>query len=565
MSMQGTGRVLGGRYHLLRQLARGGMATVWQAHDALLDREVAVKLLQPQFGADPEFLERFRREARAAARLSHPNIVSIFDVGEDAETRLPYIVMELVEGGNLKDRIRRTGALPENEIRAIGAALAATLAYAHERGIIHRDVKPQNVLLDRDGRPRLTDFGIAQPLATSNGLTRTGSVMGSVQYLAPELVRGRPATPQSDLYGMGVVLYEMATGRVPFEAETDLAVALAHVEQTAAAPRALNASLSPDLERIILKSLSKDPESRFSDAAELATQLRTSSATTRAVGTVPAAGAPTRDARGATQRMNVPPAVLPPPARARAAVAAPPPRRATRPAAKRGGSGGILALILALAIGLVALGAGFFGLATLSREGVTAPPSPTPAPVAVATPTTPPAKPAVVPTSTREPTAEPSATPSPIPPTATPAPTASPTPAPTATSRAITVPQLRGKTLDQAQAAVKADGLTATVRGVNANVDKDVVVDQQPDTGSTLAPGGTVTIIVGTGSTAVPDVADAPRDQAVRTLQSASFRVVLRQKRDPRVPAEVAIDTTPPANTVLPRGSQVELNVSAGR
>src|SRR5437868_1889617 len=249
------------------------MAAVWRAHDALLDRLVAVKLLHPQYAGDPEFLERFRREARAAARLSHPNIVPIYDVGEDPQTRAPFIVMELVEGGNLKDRIRRAAPLSDREIRSIGATLAATLEYAHGKGLIHRDVKPQNILLGEDGRPRLTDFGIAQALASS-GLTRTGAVMGSVHYIAPELVRGRQALPQSDVYSLGVVLYEMATGRVPFQAETDLAVALAHVEQTPAAPRALNARLGPELERTILRALAKSPDLRFSSAAEFADALR---------------------------------------------------------------------------------------------------------------------------------------------------------------------------------------------------------------------------------------------------------------------------------------------------
>src|SRR5712691_10055467 len=271
--MHSAGRMLGGRYRLIREIARGGMGTVWEAEDTLLDRHVAVKLLHPQFADEPEFLERFRREARAAARLSHPNIVSIYDVGEDVETRTPFIVMELVEGGNLKERIQRSAPLPDNEIRALGAALAATLEYAHRRGIVHRDVKPQNVLLDEDGRPRLTDFGIAQAMA-SKGLTRTGAVMGSVHYLAPELARGRPALPQSDLYSLGVVLYEMATGRAPFQAETDLAVALAHTEELPAAPRALNAHLGPDLERIILRSLAKSPEDRFATGGELVAELR---------------------------------------------------------------------------------------------------------------------------------------------------------------------------------------------------------------------------------------------------------------------------------------------------
>jgi serine/threonine-protein kinase len=261
VTLPGADRVLSGRYRLIREIARGGMAVVWQAQDTLLDRLVAVKLLHPQYADDPEFLERFRREAKAAARLSHPNIVSIYDVGEEVDTRTPYIVMELVEGGNLKERIRQRAPLTDAEIRDIGSTLAATLDYAHHKGLIHRDVKPQNVLLGEDGRPRLTDFGIAQAMASS-GLTRTGAVMGSVHYLAPELVRGRKAVPQSDIYSLGVVLYEMATGRVPFEGETDLAVALAHAEEKPAAPRALNARIAPDLERVILRTLSKAPDPR---------------------------------------------------------------------------------------------------------------------------------------------------------------------------------------------------------------------------------------------------------------------------------------------------------------
>ncbi|HYY88792.1 MAG TPA: protein kinase, partial [Chloroflexota bacterium] len=267
--------VLGERYQLVREIARGGMAAVWEAEDTLLGRRVAVKRLHPQFANEPEFLERFRREARAAASLAHPNIVPIYDVGEDRETATPYIVMELVRGENLKSRIRRApppGHLSDDEVRQVGAAIAVALDYAHRHGIIHRDVKPQNVLLGEDGRPRLTDFGIAQALATS-ALTRTGAVMGSVHYLAPELARGQPATPRSDIYSLGVVLYEMATGRAPFSGETELSVALAHVEQPPATPRTFNAGLAPDLEATILQALAKAPEARLGSAASLAAAL----------------------------------------------------------------------------------------------------------------------------------------------------------------------------------------------------------------------------------------------------------------------------------------------------
>src|SRR5947209_10214491 len=266
---------LGGRYRLLREIARGGMATVWEAEDTLLGRRVAVKRLHPQFEADPEFIARFRGEARAAASLAHPNIVPIYDVSDDRGPSSPYLVMELVRGGNLKEHIRAApgGSLSERETREVGAAIASALDYAHRQGIIHRDVKPQNVLLGDDGRPRLTDFGIAQAFTATSGLTRTGAGMGSVHYLAPELARGQAASPGSDVYSLGAMLFEMATGRVPFSGETELAVALAHVEQPPPAPRALNAAISPELEAIIQRALAKSPEARFPSAASLAAAL----------------------------------------------------------------------------------------------------------------------------------------------------------------------------------------------------------------------------------------------------------------------------------------------------
>ncbi len=581
-------RTLAGRYRLIREIARGGMAAVWEAHDALLDRRVAVKLLHPQFAEEPEFLERFRREARAAASLNHPNVVSVYDVGEDSETRTPFIVMELVEGQNLKDHIRAAGPLPDREIRQIGAALAATLEVAHRRGIIHRDIKPQNVLLGEDGRPRLTDFGIAQALSASQ-LTRTGAVMGSVHYLAPELVRGKPASPSSDVYGLGAVLYEMATGRVPFSGDTDLAIALAHVEETPPAPRTHNAHLGQGLEQIILHSLAKAPEDRFASAAELAAALRDGAAAadappraagarTAVIPTIAAAARPPADAERAPAAAARPPATTARPTDARAAypsgaVAArpmpvPAGRRVTRPQSRGAGSGALV-LLLALAAVLLALGAGFFGLASLSREGL-APPEPTPRPTS---PPTAAPKPVAVPSATSaasptaQPTPEPSATPapSPAPPSPTPPP---PTPTrvpPTPTVRAITVPQLRGKTLDDARAALQADGLTMTVQGVNVNIDRNIVAGQSPDVGTSVPAGAMITVQVGTGNTVVPDVAGRAREQAIKLLQDNSFRVVVRERRDPRVPAGLAIDTNPAAGLVIARGSQVELAISAGR
>jgi serine/threonine-protein kinase len=615
VSPRAAGQVLGGRYRLDHEIARGGMAAVWAAHDTRLDRRVAVKLLHPQFADEPEFLERFRREARAAASLNHPNVVSVYDVGEDTEAGTPFLVMELVEGETLKDRIRRAAPLPDDEIRQVGAALGATLDFGHRRGIVHRDVKPQNVLLGDDGRPRLTDFGIAQALESSQ-LTRTGAVMGSVHYLAPELVRGRPATAQSDVYALGAVLYEMATGRVPFSGETDLAIALAHVEELPPAPRTFNARLAPDLERTILHALAKAPEARQSTAAELAAALRTGAApapsftgaatdATQRIATpavVEAAARPPGGgaARGsvaqpATTRSGAPNANGPRPATGRATPQvtaaqaaytrgarpgpspAPAGRRVVAPPRRRGRGGGFIVLLLALTLVLVALGAGFFGLATLSREGV-ATPEPTLRATAAPTaqPTTPP-KPVVAPTATAAavvaPTVEPQPTAVPTPaPTVQPSPTVvpSPTSAPptptrvpaTPTPRVIAVPALRGKSLEDARAALQAAGLTMIVRGINVNVARDVVADQSPAAGTTLGPGSTVTVMVGTGNVTVPDVAGRTQQQATRLLQDDGFRVTARERRDPRVPVGNAIETRPPAGTDIPRNAEVDLFVS---
>ncbi len=565
----GVQRTLAGRYRLVREIARGGMAAVWEGHDELLDRRVAIKLLLDKYADDPEFLERFRREARAAASLSHPNVVSVYDVGEDAETRTPFIVMELVEGQNLKDHIRSRAPMPDREIRQLGAALASTLDVAHRRGIIHRDIKPQNVLLGEDGRPRLTDFGIAQALSASQ-LTRTGAVMGSAHYLAPELVRGKPASPRSDIYALGAVMYEMATGRVPFGGDTELAIALAHVEEPPTPPRTFNARLEPGLERIILRTLAKAPEDRFASAAELAGALRQH-----------AAAAPPRTPDARTQRIPTVAAAAAVPSANRAtaypvgtrqAVPAPAGRK-VRPPQRRGAGTGVLVLLLALAAVLVALGAGFFGLASLSREGVATPeptqrpttqPTAPPKPVAVPSPT---AAPSPTSAPTPEPSATPEPSPTPLPPSPTPIPP-SPSPVrPTAvpTPRVVAVPQLRGKTLDDARAALAAVGLTTTVRGVNVNVDRNLVAGQTPEAGTSLPPGGTVTIMVGTGNVEVPDVAERPREQALKLLQDSGFRVTVREQRDQRVANGQAIGSRPAAGVVIERGSPVELLISSGR
>ena len=221
------GVVLGGRYRLVGRIASGGMGTVWEARDETLERPMAVKVLNEGLADDPRFAERFRREARSAAGLSHPNIAGVFDYGEDDGR--PYIVMELIDGEDLAERLARVGQLDPQQAATIGAEVATALAHAHGAGIVHRDVKPANVMLTREGEVKVTDFGIAAPLEGSTGLTMTGSVMGTSRYISPEQAAGERATPASDVYSLGVVLYETLAGAPPFVRESPVATALAHL------------------------------------------------------------------------------------------------------------------------------------------------------------------------------------------------------------------------------------------------------------------------------------------------------------------------------------------------
>jgi len=273
MSDQGP-VVYGGRYELHRRLARGGMADVYLARDQLLDRPVAVKVLFPQYAADPTFVQRFRREAQDSANLNHPNIVGVYDWGEDGGTY--FIVMEYVAGRSLADVLRQEGALLPARAADIGIDMAAALGFAHKNGVVHRDVKPGNVLLATDGQVKVTDFGIARAIsaAQDEDLTQAGQVMGTATYFSPEQAQGRPVDPRSDVYSLGVVLYEAVCGRPPFRGDDPLAVAYQHVQEQPTPPSQINADVDPTLEAIILKCLAKSPQARYPSAEDLRADLR---------------------------------------------------------------------------------------------------------------------------------------------------------------------------------------------------------------------------------------------------------------------------------------------------
>jgi len=259
------------RYEPVRLAARGGMAEVWLARDVLLDRTVALKVLFPELSVDPNFVERFRREAQAAANLSHPNIVSVYDWGEAGTTY--FIVMEYVEGRALSALLRDEGRLLADRAAAIGSDVAAALGFAHRNGVIHRDVKPGNVLITPDDRVKVTDFGIAMAAGTEDHLTRTGAVMGTATYFSPEQAQGLPVDQRSDVYSLGVVLYEMVTGRPPFVADGPVAVAYKHVHEQPELPSRLVPELPPEFEAIIGQAMAKDVRARYGTAEELRADL----------------------------------------------------------------------------------------------------------------------------------------------------------------------------------------------------------------------------------------------------------------------------------------------------
>lgn len=296
--------ILDKRYTLLNRLGSGGMAEVYLAHDEVLDRDVALKALREQYADDENFVERFRREARNAASLSHPNIVQVYDQGR-AENGTYYMAMEYVPGGTLKDRIMEHGALAPGEAAGLAAQVAEALSVAHDRGIVHRDIKPQNVLMTPSGETKVADFGIARA-ASATVMTQTNLVLGTAGYMAPEQAAGEKVSPATDLYSLGVVLYEMLTGALPYQADTPIAVAMKHVNEPPRHPREANPEVPAQLDAIVVRLLAKDPNERYSSASELARDLRSAAAGTGAG--ISAAATTVQSPRAVTQQTRVAPA-----------------------------------------------------------------------------------------------------------------------------------------------------------------------------------------------------------------------------------------------------------------
>ncbi|GFP26790.1 eukaryotic-like serine/threonine-protein kinase [Candidatus Hakubella thermalkaliphila] len=265
-------RTLNKRYKLLRKIGTGGMADVYLAEDLLLDRQVAIKIMHPQLAADPTFVERFKREARAVANLQHQNIVNVFDWGADEE--IYYLVMEYLKGQNLKDFLNSRAPLTPDTVVDIASKICDALTEAHDHEIVHRDIKPQNIILTENGELKVTDFGIAR--AVSATMTRTGSILGTAHYISPEQALGRKVDVTSDIYSLGVLMYEMLTGDLPFRGDNPINIAMKHINEDPLPPSRLRDDIPPGLERVIMKALNKDPAYRYPSAAEMKEALRRS-------------------------------------------------------------------------------------------------------------------------------------------------------------------------------------------------------------------------------------------------------------------------------------------------
>lgn len=601
---QGSETILNGRYRLGEVLGEGGMAVVYRGHDLLLNRPVAVKILRAQYAADENFLKRFEREAQAAASFSHPNIVNVYDVGTDGGQH--YIVMEYIRGPSLKELIRRQGPFSVDGAVFIIGQVASALDYAHQRGLVHRDIKPQNILVDRDGNAKVVDFGIAKGSRDVN-LTEAGTGMGTVHYVSPEQARGDPATPASDLYSTGVVLFEMLAKRLPFEADTPVGVAMHHVNTDPPPPSTYNPGIPPPVDAIVLKALSKNPSERYPTGAQLATALRhwdlppmAASERTRRVDPVgpaePTIAVPRAGGRGATGAVPMPPRAVPAGGRAapaprqrsspmRVAPTAPgavPPRGGTRGGAYRGYSGGpppaaranrddvgcvtwligIISLIGIIGLLMLAfqVGPGVFasgddgdGDDSLAQMTATAT-SDTGGLV----------EPTVGPTNTPEPTATVAATmtPQPTEPPATA--TLTPTvPAPTPIPVAV-VPSLVGLTEAQAVAEIGDTWDVSIVREPSSEAPEGNVIRQSPTAGAELVTGETVTIVISQGVplVSIPDVRGLDGDDAIEQLEGLGFVVTVVEEASEAVDEGEVIRTSP--NTEAPAGSTITVVVSSG-
>jgi serine/threonine-protein kinase len=491
---QESPQVFNGRYELLRHIARGGMAEVYLARDLMLDRNVALKVLFPELSTDRSFVERFRREAQAAANLNHPNIVSIFDWGEEAGTY--FIVMEYLEGRTLSQLIRGEGPLLPDRAADIGADIAAALSFAHESGMIHRDVKPGNVLISSNGHVKVTDFGIARAVNSDSDLTQTGTVMGTATYFSPEQAQGHRLDQRSDVYSLGVVLYEMVVGRPPFEGDNAMAVAYKHVREPPVPPRQINPDVPQQFQNIILQAMAKNTADRYVNASELRNDLLRYGQGRPVYAEPTMAAAPVEQSTVAAPVYTDQTAAM---SRTQAAgVAAEP----TGPPPRRTG-----AFVLLLVVMLLILGGLLY---VFAREtGLVG----------------------------------------------------------TTDSPRVQVPNVIGRTADEAAQVVEDAGLVAERQVQQNEAEPDTVFDQEPKGDATVDRGSSVILFISGGQeqVEVPNVVGKDIDTATNELEALGLVVRVSDRPDEAAPRGQVLEQDPEPGEEIARGSTVELTQSAGK
>jgi serine/threonine-protein kinase len=522
--------VIDERYRVLNRIGSGGMADVYCAEDTQLGRRVAIKLLYSRFAEDDEFVQRFRREASSAAGLQHPNVVQVYDRGEWDGTY--YIAMEFLEGRSLKQIVREEGPLdPDRAIDIVTQVLRAE-RFAHKRGIVHRDIKPHNVIVDDEGRAKVTDFGIAR--AGASDMTETGSILGTAQYLSPEQAQGHAVSARSDLYSTGIVLYECLTGRVPFDGESPVTIALKQVSEEPIPPSELNPAVSPALEDVVLHAMAKDPAWRFADADEFIAALD-------AARSAPATGPHARVGTG-----SYPPVTYGP--------------QALEQADRRN-----LRWLLWLLLALVLVGGGVAAYLLLRPEKATVP-----SVVGQRSETAAKnvqdagfevhiqlvnsddvAKDRVV---AQKPSANDEADKG-----STVTLLVSSGPGETA------VPDVVGLTQKSAEGRLKNAGFNSKVRTETSDtVEKGRVIDSTPAQGTQLERGQTVTLVVSSGpqKVAVPDLVGKDRDDATNELTTAGLKASIDEKETTDEDPGTVLDQSPKAQTKVDKGSEVKLVVA---
>jgi serine/threonine-protein kinase len=490
-----------GRYRILRKLGAGGMANVYLAEDEELGRRVAIKILNDRYANDELFIERFRREAKSAAALSHPNIVSIYDRGEAEGTY--YIAMEVIEGRSLKELILTRGPLPIPQAIAFTLEILDALRFAHRHGIIHRDVKPHNILIGGE-RLKVTDFGIAR--AGASQMTEAGSIMGTAQYLSPEQARGAPVTASSDLYSVGIVLYEMLTGKVPFSGDSAIEIAMKHLNELPKPPSKIRPEIPPDLDQVVLRALAKAPEDRYQTAEEFAEDLHrveaglplapetSDAATALLVAQAAATGGTTQVLPGDSTQIApppVPPVRRPPPYEPGYRYDEPPPKR------RRWVPWLLVALLLA-----AAAFAGWYVYTQIQDQ----------------------------------------------------------------LNSTATVPNVVGIREELAKQKISDAGLVPKIqRAASTEFDKGIVMDQRPDASTQVEKGVEVTLIVSTGvpKATIPNVVGMDYAAAVDALNAVNLKAQ-RKNVFSNKPSGQVVAQDPPAQEVVPEGTVVTLNVSKG-